>query len=184
MKIKLTNVRLAFPKLFEARAFDDDSTPRFEATFLMPKGDKQLRELRAAIVKESNAKWGEKGPSTLATIEAKDRSCLQDGDDKEDYAGFEGNMAVKATSKVRPLVLDADRTKITNESEGRPYAGCYVNASVDVYAYDNKKFGKRMCATLLGVQFYRDGDAFAGGAPASVDDFDDVSEGADADDLV
>ena len=39
-------------------------------------------------------------------------------------------------------------------------------------------------ATLGGVQFLRDGDAFAGGGVAAPDDFDDISEGADASDLV
>jgi hypothetical protein len=38
-------------------------------------------------------------------------------------------------------------------------------------------------ASLRGVQFLRDGDAFAGGGAASDDEFDDVSEGATADDL-
>jgi hypothetical protein len=31
-----------------------------------------------------------------------------------------------------------------------------------------------------GVQFFKDGDAFSGGGVASPDDFDDISEGADA----
>jgi hypothetical protein len=36
---------------------------------------------------------------------------------------------------------------------------------------------------LSGVQFNRDGDAFTGGGAASEDDFDDLGEGADADEL-
>ncbi|EAA6845047.1 DUF2815 domain-containing protein, partial [Salmonella enterica subsp. enterica] len=45
-------------------------------------------------------------------------------------------------------------------------------------------FGKRVNASLSGVQFLRDGDAFTGGQPASADEFDDISEGADADSLI
>jgi hypothetical protein len=39
----------------------------------------------------------------------------------------------------------------------------------------DNNYGKRINATLLGVQFYRDGDSFVGGGVASVDDFDVVS---------
>ena len=66
-----------------------------------------------------------------------------------------------------------------DEPSGRPYAGCYVNAVLEFWAQDNK-FGKRVNATLMGVQFFRDGDAFSGGGAASDDDFDDVTSGADA----
>ena len=58
-----------------------------------------------------------------------------------------------------------------------------VNATVNVWAQDNK-YGKRVNAQLLGVQFYADGDSFGGGAVGSVDDFDDLAEGAEADSLV
>jgi hypothetical protein len=36
-----------------------------------------------------------------------------------------------------------------------------------------------MNCALKGVQFVKDGDAFAGSAPASEADFDDLSEGVD-----
>ena len=57
-----------------------------------------------------------------------------------------------------------------------------MNVSLELWAQDNN-YGKRVNATLMGVQFFRDGDAFAGGGVASEEDFDDVSSGATADDL-
>jgi hypothetical protein len=69
-------------------------------------------------------------------------------------------------------VLDRDKTPLV-QADGRPYSGCYVNASVEFYAYDNN--GKGIAATLKGVQFFKDGDAFTGGGVASPDDFDDLS---------
>lgn len=54
---------------------------------------------------------------------------------------------------------------------------------IDVWAQDNN-FGKRINASLGGVQFLRDGDAFAGGGVASEEDFDDISEGTAAEDFV
>ena len=67
-------------------------------------------------------------------------------------------------------------------ADGRPYAGCYVIANVELWAQDNN-YGKRINASLRGVQFLRDGDAFSGGGAASEDEFDEV-EGSDAGDLV
>jgi len=81
---------------------------------------------------------------------------------------------VSARSKTRPTVLNRDKTPVA-EADGVLYGGCYVNALLDVWAQDNA-FGKRINATLKGVQFVRDGDAFGGGAPASADDFPDESE--------
>jgi hypothetical protein len=79
-------------------------------------------------------------------------------------------------------VLHSDKTPLT-EADGKPYAGCYVNASIELWAQDNN-YGKRVNASLGGVQFARDGDAFAGGGAASEDEFDDLTAGANADELV
>ncbi|MFO6426399.1 ssDNA-binding protein [Escherichia coli] len=66
-----------------------------------------------------------------------------------------------------------------------PYAGCYVNAWCCISGHRTIIFGKRgLNASLGGVQFLRDGSAFAGGGVASADDFDDISEGADAEALI
>jgi len=78
-------------------------------------------------------------------------------------------------------VVDRDRTPLV-AADGKPYAGCYVTAIVELWPQDNQ-YGRRINATLSGVQFERDGDAFGGSAPASADDFDDLSSGA-ADDLI
>lgn len=83
-------------------------------------------------------------------------------------------MYVSARSKTRPSVFDQQRQELT-ESDGKPYSGCYVNASIELWAQDND-FGKRVNAQLRGVQFLRDGDAFGGGArPADADEFDEIA---------
>ncbi len=91
-------------------------------------------------------------------------------------------MFISSSSVSAPGVFDKDRTELT-QKDGRPYAGCYVNAALDIWAQDNQ-FGKRINATLKGVQFAADGDAFVGSAPATAEDFDDISDtGEGADDL-
>jgi hypothetical protein len=88
-------------------------------------------------------------------------------------------LAISAKSTIRPLVIDRDRSPLAEE-DGKPYAGCYVNASVEFFAYENS--GNGISAQLAGVQFVRDGDAFGGGRAADPDEFDDLGEGADTED--
>lgn len=182
MKIKLQNVRIAFPQLFEAKTVNGEGDPAFSATFLMAPDHPAVAELEKAFDIVGKEKWGAKWPQVKKELTAKDRLALHDGDTKADYAGFEGNMFLSSRNKTRPLVIDRDKSPLT-AADGRPYAGCYVHASIELWCQDNN-YGKRINASLRGVQFYKDGDAFAGGGAASEDEFDDIEEGALADDLV
>ena len=181
MKLKLSHVRLAFPALFEAKTVNGEGEPAFSAVFLLDPADPQVKAINAAIEATAKEKFGAKADSVLKAMRAADKTCLHNGDTKADYAGFPGNLFISSRSKTRPLVLDADKSPLTAQ-DGKPYAGCYVNASVDLWAQDNN-YGKRVNASLRGVQFLKDGDAFAGGGAASEDEFDDVAAGATADDL-
>ena len=88
----------------------------------------------------------------------------------------------QAYNTVRPTVVDRDRSPLTAQ-DGKPYSGSYVNVIIDVWAQDNS-YGKRINAQLQGVQFVRDGEAFSGGGTsADASDFDEIADGADADDL-
>jgi hypothetical protein len=178
MKIKLTHVRLAFPALFEAKTVNGEGKPAFSAVFLIDPKDPQVKVINQAIDQVAKDKWGAKADAILKQMRAADKVCLHDGDLKEQYDGFAGMLFISSRSPSRPLVIDTDKTPL-GESDGKPYAGCYVNASIELWPQDNN-YGKRVNASLRGVQFLRDGDAFAGSAPASEDEFDDLSVGADA----
>ena len=182
MKLKLENVRLAFPVLFEAKTVNGEGKPAFSASFLIDPADAQVKEINKAIDQIAREKWGAKADAILKQMRAQDKVCLHDGDLKSSYDGFPGNLYISARSVTRPLVIDADKS-ILAEQDGKPYAGCFVNCSVELWAQDNN-YGKRINASLRGVQFRRDGDAFAGGGAASEDEFDDISQGAEADSLV
>ena len=182
MKVKLTNVRLAFPVLFEAKTVNGEGKPAFSASFLLDPADPQVKALNQAIEQVAKDKWGAKAGAILKQMRAQDKVALHDGDLKANYDGFPGNLYVSARSATRPLVIDKDKSPLT-EQDGKPYAGCFVNASIELWPQDNN-YGKRVNASLRGVQFFRDGDAFAGGGAASEDEFDDISSGATADDLV
>jgi hypothetical protein len=162
-KIKLSNVRLSFPSLFRKAVFSGEET-KYEGTFLLDKATQadKIAEIEAAI--KAMVKDGLKGAKLPA-----DKICLRDGDDVE-YAGYAGHMSIKASSSKRPMVLDRDRSPLT-ENDNRVYAGCYVNAIIELWAQNNQ-WGKRINANLLGVQFFKDGEPFADGETANADDFE------------
>jgi hypothetical protein len=173
VRILLRDVRLAFPNLWKASAPKGGGEEAFSASFLMPKNHKQIAEVKAAFKALAKDKWAAKADGFLKTLEATGKTCLHDGDTKSDYEGFEGNLYVSARSKIRPSVFDQQRQELT-QADGKPYSGCYVNASIELWAQDNN-FGKRINAQLRGVQFLRDGDAFAGGGSAAdADEFDEI----------
>jgi len=180
-QIRINNVRLAFPNLFEPKAGDDGKL-KFGCAFILPKDHADLAALRAAIEKAGVEKWGQKWPTVKKALAADNKLLLKDGDSKAEYAGYEGNMFFNANNPARPKIVDQQKNPL-DQSDGKPYAGCYVTALVDVWAMDNK-FGKRICATVTAVQFVRDGEAFSGAAAADLDDLDEITEGAEAEDLV
>jgi hypothetical protein len=111
--------------------------------------------------------------------------ALHDGDIKAKYDGYAGNLFINANSNESspPTVVDQARNPLTKAS-GKPYPGCYVNASIEFWPQkDHPKGGSRINAQLRGIQFYKDGDSFSAGRPADADEFDDVAEGADAEDF-
>ncbi|HFF9855822.1 DUF2815 family protein [Serratia marcescens] len=182
MKVKLNNVRLAFPALLEPKAVNGEGEPRFSAAFIFDPKHPAVAEIEKAIEAVAKEKWGAKADGVLKTLRSTLKVCLHDGDEKAEYEGYPGNKFVSASNKARPRVVDRDNS-ILVQADGRPYAGCYVNAVIDIWAQDNN-FGKRINASLGGVQFLRDGDAFAGGGVASEDDFDNIEEGTDAGEFV
>ncbi len=169
-KIQLKNVRLSFPSLFQRAQFNGEDG-KYEATFLFNKKDKKLKakldKAIAAKLKEANIKVPQ------------DKRCLKDGDEVE-YNGYEGNWSLKASQSRRPTVIDRDRSPLT-EDDNVIYAGCFVNAIVDLWVQNNS-FGKRINANLYGVQFVKDGEAFGMGPVDVTDDFDDLSDDEDDDD--
>ncbi len=162
-KIILKNVRISFPSLFKKATYNGKETG-FEGTFLINKEDQadQVELIQAAI--EDLTKTNLKGAKLQP-----DKICLRDGD-LVDYEGYADHFSIKASSKKRPLVIDRDKSPLVEE-DGCPYSGCYVNASIELWAQDNT-YGKRINASLLAVQFFKNGEPFGDGSTGSLNDFD------------
>ena len=177
MQVKLLNVRIAFANIFEPKQVGDEGEARFSAAFVIEPGSENAKKLKAAVEAVGKEKWKDKATAILGELRKKERVCYKEEPLAKDgvvYDGFEGMHAVNASNKVRPTVIDRDKSVLV-QADGRPYAGCYVNAIIDVWAQDNK-YGKRVNASLAGVQFYADGDAFGGGGVADADAFDSFED--------
>ena len=163
-KIILKNVRLSFPSLYETEVYNGMDTGKYAASFLIEKDTELGNLVRDTVTKVAEEKFGAKPKGV--------KYCLKDGDSPEiEYNGYEGMWAIKANTKKRPTLINKDKSPIA-EADGILYAGCYVNASIEVYAMDNQ-WGKRVGCQLNGIQFVKDGESFGGGGNA-MDDFDDL----------
>jgi len=169
-KLTLTNVRLSFPSVFKRASFNGQEG-KFESTFLLDKvkDAKQIEMLKIAIAE---------AVSEAKIKVASDKSCLKDGDTIE-YDGYANTMAIKASRKQRPTLLDKDKTPLVEE-DGKPYAGCYVNAVIGIWIQNNS-YGKRVNANLYGMQFVKDGDSFGSGDTDVTNLFEDISDDASPD---
>lgn len=174
MRILIQNARLAFPQLFEPKSIDGGE-PSYSAVLIVPPDHPAVKAVRDGCYALAKEKWGAKGEAIFKQLEAQDRLAVHDGATKSNYSGFEGNKFVSARSKVRPSVFDRNKVPL-QASDGKPYAGCYVNGSIELWAQDHKSYGKRINAQLRGVQFVTDGDAFAAGSAASEDEFADLGD--------
>lgn len=184
MKVKLENVRLSFPFLFEARDYKGDGKFAYSAKFLIEPGSENDKRIREAIETVAKEKWPKKWQTMLEEFRP-DRKAFPYIDGKRvEFDGAEGKWVLTAKRKRdngRPLVIDRDKTPLT-AADGKVYAGCYVHGSVEFWAQDGDAKGIR--CELRGAQFFGDGEAFGGSAKPSEDEFDDIADGATADGLV
>lgn len=172
-EIMIKNARLSYPHLFVASAFAPGQDPKYSASFLISEDDKQTKAIEEAMLEAVEAKWPGKGAKMLASFETRSKAVKQGSKVKPDDESYEGQIVISANNKSRPLVVNKDRTPLT-EDDGVIYAGCRVNAKVRFYAYDN--VAKGVSAQLLGVQFFGDDSPLAGSAVAKTDDFEDLSD--------
>lgn len=169
--------RLAFANIFEPKSVGDGG-PRFSATVLFDRDSEAHKAVLAAIDAEAANKWGAKAPAIVKSMLKAAQGCLQDGDTKSQYSGFEDHMFVSAgqtPDKGRPDIRNAKGLPVAAGDAQAPYSGCYVVAHLDVWAQDNQ-YGKKVNASIAAVQFWKDGEAFGGGArPVSDNDFEDLT---------
>lgn len=177
MRLLLKNVRIAFPALYVPQAIGDGE-PAYSAKFIVPPDHPQLKELRDAISAVAKEKWADKAEGVLKLLKEDKKVAFLEGPYRnkktgEVYDGFDGNYTLSVrnggASPVRPSTFDAQNREVT-QADGVIYNGCYVDASIELYAQDNN-YGRRINCSLRGVRFAGHGESFGGGTKASADEF-------------
>lgn len=166
--------RLSYEHLFTPHAVNENADPKYSMTLLIPKTDtKTIERLNAAInnaVQDGVERHVFKQPIDPTQTKY---PPLRDGDKPNDSGEprgpeFQGHwfIAAKSSTKRKPFVVDANLQPIIDESE--IYSGCYINAAVQFFAYENSG-NKGISASLVGVQKVKDGERL-GGQPLEAED--------------
>lgn len=175
----LNNWRIAFAHgLWTPSQVQGQGRPAFSCSLLAPPNHPDMPMVQQALVAVARQKWGDQGDQVLQALVAGGRICLRDGNAKPNVEGFPGNWFISARSPTRPLVIDQNRNPL-DQSSGKPYSGCYVNARINLWAQQNQH-GRRINAQLAGVQFAKDGEPFSAGGAADVDEFGEIEQAAQA----
>jgi hypothetical protein len=178
--LMLKNVTILYPNLFTAREYQGDGRFNYDAEFILTPAQ------AAEVEKEMRKICAETAPSDKKLYDrtaAEGKSPMKSGDlSKTDAAAGGFILKSKASTKrPRPLVLDRDKSAITDES--KIYSGCLVNAKINLWYC--KMAGttpvNRLCCDLLAVQFIADGPRIGSAAAVNADDFDalEIPKGGD-----
>lgn len=171
--VVLKNVRLSFADIWQAKAFNPGSPPRYSCNFLLDKETHadQIKAMQKKMSDLATDFFNGKPPKGI-------KKCLGDGEEKA-YEGYEGQMFISASSKRQPEIIDRDKSELV-ELDDKPYSGCYVNAVIGLWVQDNQ-YGKRVNANLDLIQFVKDGERFGGGGGSKADLLDDIEDETAAD---
>jgi len=196
MQLLLKDVRIAFcHTLFNPKQVNGEGDPKHSAVFILPTDLQPVAVIEtdgkktfapttwdAALKSVATTKWADKAIPVLKDLLGKGRVCFhkdaKTNSSGEVYDGFEGTYHINASSKKLPKIVDLNPRVVLTEKDGRIYPGCYVNASVALWPQDHAQFGKRINATLVSVQFLRDGEAFTGEIRSDGSEFEDLSAGS------
>ena len=191
-RIMLKNVVLAFPALAEPQSFGEGE-PAYGAKFPIKPNSEQQKALEAAILAEAIEAWKDKADSVLKMLEedgkvAFTKKVYRSKKTGEAYQGFDGAHYLSTrNAKTQPTVFNQYGEELSGKSdiEAKAFSGALVNASVEIWAQDNK-WGRRINCSLRGVMLTGEGENFGGGsAPASADEFAGLAKAkADAEDIL
>lgn len=159
--------RVSFPQVFKAKSFNEGEA-KYSVTMLFDKKT-DLTALKRIVAAAAKERFGakEKWPKNL-------RLPFADGNEKQ-YDGYKDTIVVRASSKLRPQIVDKNLDEIISEDDF--YAGCYARAELVAFGYDTAG-NKGVSFVLNHLQKLRDGQKFSGRKDA-VEVFDKVEDASD-----
>jgi hypothetical protein len=186
--ITIKGARLSYPYLFKAQPPKEGTgEPKYSAAFILDKATQndQIIAVKTKVKEVLNE-------FNKGVLLAPNLYCIRDGSFKPDKPGYGDTVEFISTSNTRrPLVVDH---KDVRDAQGklvpmdpedkRLFAGCYVNATFRLWFQDNKN-GKRVNASLEGVQYVGPGEPFGAEQLEAEEMFGDApSPGAAANNLI
>lgn len=153
--ILIKNVRCSFPQLWHEEVNGDSKFGKGIKLLLDKKTDLEAIKL---IKGDINQIMKEK-PKIAAVIKKSGESkmCLKDGD-REEY----GDVKMLNCGNPKDIMVLHKNATAATEADDPIYSGCMVNVKVEIWGQDNK-YGKRINAKVIAVQFAGDNASFDGG---------------------
>lgn len=158
MAVTTGKVRASYVHIFTPRVPDSGGEPKYSVTLLIPKTD--TATLNALYADIERAKQDGAQKVFGGNVPPQCKIPIYDGDGYRpsgEAFGEEcrGCMVVTASAKQQPVIVGLDMQNILNPAE--VYSGCYVRASVNMFAY-NSNGNKGIGCGLNAVQKIEDGE--------------------------
>lgn len=172
--------RLSYPKLAKPEAYAAGQTAKFQATILLDPSDAEQAKMIAAVKQHAGAlctaAYGEIPPNIP--------KCFGSADKLDKVPeGYKGMFFVRLSNDARPGVANRAGRPVVEGDPQWPYAGCYVNVKVTLWAQQGYKDAagkfiaqRRINGNLVAVQFVKDGEAFGRGPINVEDEFEPLPE--------
>ncbi len=183
-KIRLRNVRLSFLKLEKPEAYEAGQKEKYQATALLDPSDaehaQQIKLVQQAALQLASDAYGEV-PDELK-LEALQRlpfGMAEKHPKKKGYDGYKGMFYVVLSNTIKPAIADRKGDTVLPGEPEFPYSGSYGNVNLSLWALlgDNRrKYGPRIGANLIGVQFVRNGEAFGQAPPSAEEEFEALED--------
>lgn len=164
--------------------------PKYKVELIVPPTHPQFPEIKAMQMAAAVKKFGADARQKLLIAETQDKLPLHKGDiTRAGDAAYAGALYLTANNKEQPTVVVTDPGTNTNiatrgtpivlspSHPNWPYSGSYVNVHLDFFAYQND--GTGVSATVLGVQFLRNGTRLQGAFVSAASEFGLVPADAD-----
>jgi hypothetical protein len=177
--VYIENVRLSFPAIGHMKEDEGDNGEKrkaYKSVPMLTKADHvEAKNLFVEVMNELMATNKVKIPTEYR--------CIKNGDDS-DREEYQGHWVISCSESRRPAARDQkgklylDPKQITDGDEVEAvlnkideifHGGVYVNILIRPWYFNGtakgktKTYPKRICAGLVGVQFYKDGPSFGQG---------------------
>lgn len=190
VRIGLAKVRLTFPHLFEKQpiggVIDSEEKRKYTATFILSKDNPKHVAVVAKIAEHEKQILNEiklkKAPHVIVKCNDEFLDSIDDSDNAgksklEKCAYLKNTWSIVATNGFAPVLELVRDIPLDPSKDINPfYAGCYVNAVIELSPYKFNNNWKGITKYLLLVRFSEKGEKLGGTTVKGSDYFDDEDE--------